>query len=175
MRTEALPPDITDRDAFMALIFGFGINRSLFHEAHSWLGQMAGAAIGDALLPGPKATAAFDPSDIPLPLPRDMRPRLCRRPIKVPSVVPVDGTGRVVPMTRLEFAPEQAAGTIAAFPRHLYVPDEVIYVLDALDGHHTVRDLVGRAHAYPNGANVARMAEHLLGSLQRLGAIEGAA
>jgi hypothetical protein len=162
IRAEALPPDVEDRDAFIALTFGFGVNVMLFQEAIACFGQMAAPRIRDALLgrlqPGMLERSAD--------LRADARPRLVRTYESVPSTVPAVGTGRVVPMTRIQLSPRPNARNHAAFPRHVYIPDALVDLLPRIDGTATVEDLVRQAGELL-GPNVegSRLGRHLLRAL----------
>jgi flavin-dependent dehydrogenase len=133
MRSEALPDDIDDREAFMALTFGFGVNLSLFREAISCFGQLAGPQLRDILVGG---------KPVPEPELRDYSrrpavsgascPRLASAYRVAKSVIPVEGTGGVLPLSRIEL--DAAPGREAQFPRTLYVPDEIAGLLERLDG-----------------------------------------
>jgi hypothetical protein len=173
IRAEALPTDIDDRDAFIALTFGFGVNVTLFQEAIACFGQMAAPRIRDALM-GHRA-------DRQLELPPDARPRLARGYECVPSVVPAEGTGRVVPMTRIELAPKPGGPPNAAFPRHVYVPDALVPLIGRFDGTRSVNTLLAEAQAMLDpradsnrGPRVdgATMGRHIVRALHGFGALE---
>ena len=53
------------------------------------------------------------------------------------TVIPIHGTGRMIPMRRLEFATNDTA----RFPRHVYAPDWLSEIVCGLDGSRTVREL----------------------------------
>jgi hypothetical protein len=164
IRAQALPPNIDDRDAFIALTFGFGVNVTLFQEAIACFGQMAAPRIRDALL-GPRADPAVE-------LPSGARPRLAREYSCVPSVVPVEGTGRVVPMTRVELAPRPDGPPHAAFPRHFYLPDELLPLLARIDGTRSVEDLLAHAETLVAGRGDSRaLGRHVLRALAGFGAL----
>ena len=137
VRSQALPPDIDDRDAFKALTFGFGVNVMLFNEAMHW---MALTAIRDALLLG-AAHAIPQPEPDTQRRAGTLRPRIRRPYTMAPSAVPAEGTGRVVPMHRMEFAPAAGISEHLNFPRHLYVPDNAVPVIERIDGTQTLDQL----------------------------------
>jgi flavin-dependent dehydrogenase len=143
LRAEALPEDIDDKEAFMALTFGFGVNLSLFREAISCFGQLAGPQLREILLGGKAAPEprlrdyARRPS-----LDGTARPRLTAPYQVVPSVIPLEGTGRVLPLSRIELG--AAPARAASFPRTLYVPDDVTPALARLDGSTPVAALGDR-------------------------------
>jgi hypothetical protein len=65
------------------------------------------------------------------------RPVLRKAPVITETVIPIHGTGRMIPMRRLEFStPENGR-----FPRHLYAPDWLSEIVCGLDGSRTVREL----------------------------------
>jgi clorobiocin biosynthesis protein Clo-hal/halogenation protein CepH len=133
MRTQALPEDIDEREAFMALTFGFGVNLTLFREAISCFGQLAGPQLREILLRGKPAPEPElrDYARRP-PLPGAARPRLVVPHTVAPSVIPIEGTGRVMPLSRVELG--GAGDREARFPRALYLPDDVAALLPRLDG-----------------------------------------
>ena len=162
VRAEALPPDVDNRDAFIALTFGFGVNVTLFQEAIACFGQMAAPRIRDALLGSPSPPTPERPEDVP----STARPRLTRGYECVESTVPAEGTGRVVPMTRIELAPLPNAPNRAAFPRHVYVPDAFVSLLPRIDGTATVQALLSRAgELLGPRQDGARLGRHLLRAL----------
>jgi flavin-dependent dehydrogenase len=161
MRSQALPDDITDREAFEALTFGFGVNLTLFREAISCFGQLAGPQLRDILMSGKQA---------PEPELRDYqrvprrsaaaRPKLVKRFSVAPSFIPVEGTGRVIPMSRVEIE-DAAPGREARFPRSLYVPDELAALLGRLDGQTPLAALGDGPHV-----------EHVIRALDGMGALK---
>jgi hypothetical protein len=159
MRREALPEDIDDKEAFMALTFGFGVNLTLFREAISCFGQLAGPQLREILLGGRAAPEPElrDYSRRP-PVAASARPRLAVPHRVAPSVIPLEGTGRVLPLSRIEL--DDGGGRHAQFPRALYVPDEVAALLPRLDGE-TAAATLG------DGAAV----RHLLRALDGMGVL----
>lgn len=174
IRAQALPDDITDHDAFFAVITGFGVNVTLFNEAMNFMAQGFGAKVADALLRGPRhARAGGVAPPVRRDLARNARPRITRAYTHAPSAVPIEGTGRMVPMNRVEFAPAPGAKDHDAFPRHLFVPDELTPLLARLDGSASVADLVHQVSS--RGTSPSRAEEvlqNLLRSLEALRAIE---
>ena len=66
----------------------------------------------------------------------ESRPVLLQAPTITETVIPIHGTGRMIPMRRLEF-PTNDSGR---FPRHLYAPDWLSEIVCGLDGSRTVRE-----------------------------------
>lgn len=149
MRAQALPPDVSDRDAFLAMTFGFGVNSMLFREATSHFGQVAMNRIRDMLLEGDSGEAQYgETGDYGRPsLAPDACPRVVAPYAMTPSAIPIEGTGRMVPVTRLEFSVPGPAG--ASFPRHFYLPDPWLSVVEQLDGKRTVAELARAAAERP--------------------------
>ncbi len=161
MRSQALPDDITDREAFQALTFGFGVNLTLFREAISCFGALAGPQLREILLRGQQVAEPRlrDYERVQQRSPA-ARPRLTKRISMAPSFIPVEGTGRVLPMTRLELE-DAAPGREAHFPRSFYVPDEVAALVSRLDGQTPLAALGDAPHV-----------EHLIRALDGMGALE---
>lgn len=138
IQRESLPPNITDREAFMALTFGYGVNTHVFHEATQHFGQVAMRRIFDMGNSEDAPIAWSDPGEFGgRSLDQDDRPTLLHAPTIRETVIPIHGAGRMIPMRRLEFATNGATG----FPRHLYAPDWLSEVVCGLDGSRTVREL----------------------------------
>jgi flavin-dependent dehydrogenase len=163
LRGGVLPSNLPDRDAFIAATFGFGVNALVFREAISCFGFMAGPQVRDALT-GRAASARPEPRDYNqvAELGKTAKPRLTYGHVISPSAVPAIGTGRMVPMMRIDLDPIPGAAQEARFPRHIYVPDEVVDVLPLLDGQHTVAALEQRGRGVP----------HLLRALHGMDALE---
>lgn len=135
VRSQALPEDITNVQAFFALTSGYGVNTSLFSEASNFIAQNFGAQVADALWNGAR-DVHVPPERLPAPrVPGgDERPRVVR-PYRVSaSAVPVEGSGRMVPMDRVEFEPLSPTHEDPGFPRHLFVPEALRVALERLDG-----------------------------------------
>ena len=182
LRGHALPGGMEDRDAFMAFTFGYGVNTLLVHEATQHFGQVALRRIRDMCLDEERAPIELgEMGGYAVPsLPEEATPRLSLAFEVEPGVIPVAGTGRVVPMPRVVLASPGDGGAKARFPRYLYIPDELLFVLDALDGQTTVRSLLERVRrAGPvrslRGSSPERFVEHVLRALSGIGALEGAA
>ncbi len=140
IQRESLPANITDREAFMALTFGYGINTHLFHEATQHFGQVAMRRIFDMGNSEDAPIAWSDPGEFAgRSLDDGCRPVLRQAPVITETVVPIHGTGRMIPMRRLEFATSESG----RFPRHLYAPDWLSEIVCGLDGSRTVRELTG--------------------------------
>jgi flavin-dependent dehydrogenase len=138
IQQESLPANITDREAFMALTFGYGINTHLFHEVTQHFGQVAMRRIFDMGNSENAPIAWSDPGEFGgRSLDDGCRPVLLRPPVITETVIPVHGTGRMIPMRRLEFATNETG----RFPRHLYAPDWLSDIVCSLDGSRTVREL----------------------------------
>lgn len=138
IQRESLPANITDREAFMALVFGFGVNTYVFHEATQHFGQVAMRRIFDMGNQEDAPIAWSDPGEFGgTSLGDESRPALVRAPAITETVIPIHGTGRMIPMRRLEFATDDTA----RFPRHVYAPDWLSEIVCALDGSRTVREL----------------------------------
>lgn len=138
IQRESLPANITDREAFMALVFGFGVNTYVFHEATQHFGQVAMRRIFDMGNQEDAPIAWSDPGEFGgASLGDDSRPALVRAPTIMETVIPIHGTGRMIPMRRLEFATNDTA----RFPRHVYAPDWLSEIVCGLDGSRTVREL----------------------------------
>lgn len=135
---ESLPANITDREAFMALTFGFGINTHLFHEVTQHFGQVAMRRIFDMGNSEDAPIAWSDPGEFGgRSLDDEYRPILQRAPVITETVIPIHGQGRMIPMRRLEFATSDTG----RFPRHVYAPDWLSDIVCGLDGSRTVREL----------------------------------
>jgi len=116
LRSSALPPGITDRQAFLALATGYGVNRSLFNEATTVYGERLFSDMHREFL---------DASD-PMPelrrlegLPDQAVLRLAAPIDVVPFAMPLEGTGKLVAVDKIRFGPEDD------LPRRLYVPKGV--------------------------------------------------
>jgi flavin-dependent dehydrogenase len=138
IQRESLPANITDREAFMALTFGFGVNTYVFHEATQHFGQVAMRRIFDMGQAEDAPIAWSDPGEFGgRSLDDECRPVLLRAPVITETVIPIHGTGRMIPMRRLEFATSDTG----RFPRHVYTPDWLSEIVCGLDGSRTVREL----------------------------------
>ncbi|MCC6848778.1 MAG: tryptophan 7-halogenase [Deltaproteobacteria bacterium] len=138
IQRESLPANITDREAFMALVFGFGVNTYVFHEATQHFGQVSMRRIFDMGNAEDAPIAWSDPGEFGgKDLDDESRPVLARTPVISETVIPIQGTGRMIPMRRLEFS----TGDTAHFPRHVYAPDWLSEIVCKLDGSRTVREL----------------------------------
>lgn len=168
VRAQALPTNIDDREAFIALTFGFGVNVTLFHEAIACFGQLAAPRIREALLGKQEEPA--------LAISRGARPKLIRAYATSPSAVPAEGTGRMIPMTRVELAAvTDATAEHSAFPRHFYLPDALVPLLEHIDGSRTVTELLALARTMaPVGGNndPDLFGRHVLRALAGFGALE---
>jgi hypothetical protein len=138
IQRESLPANITDREAFMALTFGYGVNTYVFQEATQHFGQVAMRRIFDMGNSEDAPIAWSDPGGFGgKSLDEDCRPLLLQTPAIKETVIPIHGTGRMIPMRRLEFTAPENKG----FPRHVYAPDWLSEMVCALDGSRTVREL----------------------------------
>jgi flavin-dependent dehydrogenase len=138
IQRESLPANITDREAFMALTFGYGVNTYVFHEATQHFGQVAMRRIFDMGNQEDAPIAWSDPGEFGgRSLDDGARPVLRQAPVITETVIPIHGTGRMIPMRRLEFATSESG----PFPRHVYAPDWLSEVVCRLDGSRTVREL----------------------------------
>jgi hypothetical protein len=176
MRTHALPPDVSDRDAFLAMTFGFGVNSMLFREATSHFGKVAMNRIRDMMLTGDAAEAHYgETGDYGRPsLEPGARPRVVAPYTVTPSAIPIEGSGRMVPMSRLEFTVPSAAG--ASFPRHYYMPEPWLALLEQMDGKRTVAELTRAAADQPlppylRHASVSRFFDETLRSMLAMGVV----
>jgi flavin-dependent dehydrogenase len=180
MRSHALPADVSDRDAFLAMTFGFGVNSLLFREATSHFGHVALNRIRDMLLdPARAETHLNQTGDYGGPaLAPDSRPKLEAPYALVPSAIPIEGSGRMVPMTRVDFSVPSSTG--ASFPRHFYVPDPWLPLLEQLDGRRTVGEIARTAAARPlpgylRNAPVDRFVNETLRSMMAMGVVRAGA
>lgn len=179
VRGHALPPSIGDRDAFLAFTFGFGVNTMLFHEATQTFGHASLNHIRNKILgserddPEAGGPGAYEVPSVPW----------SARPVLAPfrrgdSAVPVAGTGRVIPMTRVEFGAIAASPGAARFPRYLYVPDELVFVLEMMDGHHSASELARRVAPLQirglRGRKPEQFLAHILRSLAAMGVVQSA-
>jgi flavin-dependent dehydrogenase len=140
IQRESLPANITDREAFMALTFGYGVNTYVFHEATQHFGQVAMRRIFDMGNSEDAPIAWSDPGEFGgRSLDDDSRPVLLQTPVITETVVPIHGHGRMIPMRRLEFSTSETG----RFPRHLYAPDWLSDIVCGLDGSRTVKQLTG--------------------------------
>jgi flavin-dependent dehydrogenase len=138
IQRESLPANITDREAFMALTFGYGVNTYVFHEATQHFGQVAMRRIFDMGNAEDAPIAWSDPGEFGgRSLGDDSRPLLRQSPVITETVIPIHGTGRMIPMRRLEFATSETG----RFPRHIYAPDWLSELVCGLDGSRTVREM----------------------------------
>ncbi len=176
MRSQALPADVGDRDAFLAMTFGFGVNSLLFREATSHFGQVAMNRIRDMLLGGPDAGVHLNEIGEygRASVPADARPRLVAPYTLTPSAIPIEGSGRMVPMTRVELTVPSPGG--ASFPRSYYVPDPWLFLLEQMDGQHTVAELTQAAAGRPlppylRHVPVAGFVDHTLRAMMAMGAV----
>lgn len=144
IQKESLPANITDREAFMALTFGYGVNTYVFHEATQHFGQVAMRRIFDMGNAEDAPIAFSDPGEFGgKSLAADSRPVLLRQPVVEETVIPIHGTGRMIPMRRLDFADPEHKG----FPRHVYAPDWLSDIVRTLDGSRTVGELTASVPA----------------------------
>jgi flavin-dependent dehydrogenase len=177
MRAHALPPDVADRDAFMAMTFGFGINSMLFQEATSHFGKVAMNRIRGMLLDGSDAKVELNQMGDwdTTSLPDDARPKVIAPYTLASSAIPIEGTGRMVAMSRVDFMVPSRHG--AAFPRSYYMPDAWLPMLEQMNGQTTVRDLVAAASAravppYLRHVKVDRFVDHTLRATVGMGVVE---
>lgn len=177
IQREMLPANITDREAFMALTFGFGVNTYVFHEATQHFGQVAMRRIFDMGNSEDAPIAWSDPGDFGgRSLDDDARPALVQPPAVTETVIPIHGFGRMIPMRRLEFATPDSG----RFPRHVYAPDWLSDILRHLDGSRTVRELTaalpeGRVRFGAKKLERREVLHRTLRMLYSLGALEDAA
>ncbi len=138
IQSESLPANITDREAFMALTFGYGVNTYVFHEATQHFGQVAMRRIFDMGNAEDAPIAWSDPGEFGgKSLDPASRPVLLEKPDVVETVVPIHGTGRMIPMRRLDFAPPSNKG----FPKHVYAPDWLSETIHSFDGSRTIEEI----------------------------------
>lgn len=116
LRANALPAGITDRQAFLALATGYGVNRSLFNEATTVYGERLFSDMhrelvdaSDSLPELRRLEGLSDGARLALTAPVDV----------VPFAMPLEGSGRLVPVDKVRFGPEDD------LPRRLYVPKGV--------------------------------------------------
>jgi clorobiocin biosynthesis protein Clo-hal len=138
LRSSALPPEITDRQAFLALATGYGVNRSLFNEATTVYGERLFSDMHRELVDGSDALPELrrlegvsDDAVLRLAAPVDV----------VPFAMPLEGTGRLVPVDKVRFGPEDD------LPRRLYVPPGVGRVFERLREPTTVSALAADARS----------------------------
>jgi flavin-dependent dehydrogenase len=174
MRSHALPPDVGDRESFMTMTFGFGVNALLFREATSHFGKVAMNRIRDMLLGGPDAEV--QPNQLgdyaTASLPESARPRLVVPFDVTPSAIPFEGAGRMVPMSRVEFLVQGAE--VASFPRYYYLPDAWLGLLERMDGKTTVGELTQHARSiavpkFLQHVSVEHFVAHTVRSLVAMG------
>ncbi len=174
IQTESLPANITDREAFMALTFGYGVNTYVFHEATQHFGQVAMRRIFDMGNAEDAPIAWSDPGEFGgKSLDAESRPALLQEPEIVETVVPIHGTGRMIPMRRLDFANPDNKG----FPRHVYAPDWLSDLVRGLDGSRTVGELTaslapGRIRFGAKKVERREVLERTLRMLYSLGVVE---
>jgi flavin-dependent dehydrogenase len=138
IQRESLPANITDREAFMALTFGYGVNTFVFHEATQHFGQVAMRRIFDMGNAEDAPIAWSDPGEFGgRSLDEQSRPVLLQKPEIEETVIPIHGTGRMIPMRRLDFGDAENRG----FPKHVYAPDWLSDLVRGLDGSRTVGEL----------------------------------
>ena len=136
---ESLPANITDREAFMALTFGDGVNTYVYHEATQHFGQVAMRRIFDMGNSEDAPIAWSDHGEFGgKSFNDDSRPVLLQAPAIKETVIPIHGAGRMIPMRRLEFATTETG----QFPRHIYAPDWLSEIVCNLDGSRTVWELM---------------------------------
>lgn len=174
VRSHALPEDMGDREAFMSTTFGFVVNSMLFHECIQHFGRVSLNRIRDMLLHGEEAEA--QPNEMgdyhPDALPREAKPLRVVDYRVVPSAIPLDGTGRMVPMARVDFL--MSDGRDAHFPRHFYMPDAWVPALDKMDGQNSLDDIVRSVGAGGGSASLVhvsadRFLRHAIGSMVAMG------
>lgn len=174
VRSQALPDEMSDREAFMSTTFGFVVNSMLFHECTQHFGRVSLNRIRDMLIGGDGGKEQWNDMGeyYPDALPLDARPRIVAEYREVPSSVPLDGTGRMIPMSRLEFqVPHERE---AHFPRHFYMPESWAKVLPRMDGKNTLDAIVREASAMPKPPYVGdvgaeRFLRHAVGSMVAMG------
>jgi len=121
------------------------VNTYVFHEATQHFGQVAMRRIFDMGNQEDAPIAWSDPGEFGgRSVDTGARPVLRHAPGITDTVIPIHGTGRMIPMRRLEFATAESG----RFPRHLYAPDWLTKIVCGLDGSRTVREL---AEALPPG------------------------
>lgn len=170
----AIPADMSDREVFMATTFGFAVNAMLFHECTQHFGRVSLNRIRDMLVGG--ADAVEQPNEMgdyaPQTLPSSARPERVASYEVVESAVPLDGTGRMAPMARVDFALAHASGH--TFPRHFYMPDSWVGALELMDGRTSLEDIVRKAATWPAPPYVRhvgadRFLRHAIGSMVAMG------
>jgi len=178
LRGHALPKNVADRDAFMAFTFGYGVNSLLVHEATQHFGSVALRRIRDMCLEPEADISLSDPGDYaPSNLPRAARPRLLESYQVGDTVIPVPGSGRVVPMARVEIGSAATGAASSRFPRYFFLPDELVPLLKELDGTRTVQSLLDQVVAersvrLAGGKTPEQLVEHVLRCLDRMGALD---
>lgn len=151
VRSHALPDDMGDREAFMSTTFGFVVNSMLFHECTQHFGRVSLNRIRDMLLGTGDGQEQYNKMGEyhPEELAVTTRPKLVAEYTVHPSSVPLDGSGRMIPMARLEFQVPGQGDREAKFPRHFYMPEQWVTALSKLDGEHTLGDAIQAAEALP--------------------------
>lgn len=176
VRAHGLPDDMGDREAFMSTTFGFVVNSLLFHECIQHFGRVSLNRIRDMLVGGPSAVAR--PNEMgeyePTAVPGSARPRRIAEFRRIEASVPLDGTGRMVPMTRLDFRIPTDDG--AHFPRHFYMPDAWVPALDRMDGNTDldviIREVSASEAAAPIGqVTCDRFLKHAVSSMVAMGIV----
>ena len=144
LHAHALPAEIGDRDAFKAFTFGYGVNTMLFHEATQHFGHVSLHRIREMCLSEDLDKVEMsDPGEYGKGVLSDTtRVRLKAKLQSTDSVVPVVGTGRVIPMSRVSIESDGVNG--ARFPRHMYLPEQVLTVISQLDGSASLVELRNR-------------------------------
>lgn len=177
VRSHALPEDMSAREAFMSTTFGFVVNSMLFHECIQHFGRVSLNRIRDMLLSAESSEAR--PNEMgdyqPTAVAGEARPRLRAAYAVTESAIPFDGTGRMVPMARVDFAlPTPEGGT---FPRHFYMPIPWTPALASMDGTRTVDELVAGVAGHEASTSLGRLTaerflRHALGSMGAMGLVE---
>ena len=139
IQRESLPANITDREAFMALTFGYGVNTYVFHEATQHFGQVAMRRIFDMGNSEDAPIAWSDPGEFGgKSLDDECRPVLLQAPGDQGNG---DSHSRDRPHDPHAPTGVRHAARTGRFPRHVYAPDWLSEIVCGLDGSRTVREL----------------------------------
>lgn len=170
LRESVYVPDGAEKASFLAFANGFSARHGLYEEAVNAFGNSFLLGLGGSLFPG---EGVFEDGEGGCPF-RDPSEVLTRDPVlrmKVawtcePFALPAIGTGRLVPVDRLEFDRDVPEGQ--AIARRLVVPKGQGATVDLFDGRRRLSQVIEQPEALGDAPATALLALRLL----RAGAAE---
>ena len=177
LRGQALPEGIDNRDAFLAFTCGYGVNSMLMNEATQHFGNVSLNRIRDMCLKDSmqlQLNQAGDYGDNPAS--DESCPAWVSKPRFTPTTLPLPGTGRVTPIIRAEFGDATSDDTQVQFPRYLFIPREMMPILNQFDGATSIRQfkrqIADTRFSTPlSSVNQEQFFNHIIKSLSTMGVI----